>query len=224
MAKILLVEDDVPFSQIVKGWLTQEHHSVEVSHDGQAAQDNLAVFQYDLIILDWELPGMSGVDVLKEFRSHGGLTPILMLTGKTAVADKEAGLDSGADDYLTKPFHMKELSARVRALLRRASGLTSNVLKAGNLVLDPSNYRLTRGGEEIHLQKREFALLEFLMRNPNKVFSAEALMERVWASEADITPDAIRTCVMRLRKKIDSNPETSLIQNVHGVGYKLQAP
>src|SRR4030095_15121453 len=210
MAKILLVEDDVQLSRTVKGWLSLEHHSVETVQSGQDALDMLAVYQYDLIVLDWQLPGLSGLELCKEFRSQGGLTPILMLTGKSAIAEKEAGLDAGSDDYLTKPFHMKELSARVRALLRRASGMTSNVLSAGKLVLDPSLYRVTVNGEEIHLQKREFALLEFLMRNPNKVFSAEALLERVWASETDATPFAIRTCMMRLRRKIESGTDSSL--------------
>lgn len=222
MAKILLVEDDVQLSRTVKGWLSMEHHSVETVDGGQEALDMLAVYQYDLIVLDWQLPGLSGLDVCKQFRSQGGLTPILMLTGMSAIAEKEAGLDAGSDDYLTKPFHMKELSARVRALLRRASGLASNVLSAGKLVLDPSNHRVTINDEEIHLQKREFALLEFLMRNPNKVFSAEALLERVWASETDATEYAIRTCMMRLRRKIDSGTDSSLIQTIKGVGYKLQ--
>ncbi len=224
MAKILLIEDDVEFSGIVQGWLSNEHHSVEVVHDGSEARDRLQVYEYDLLILDWQLPGLSGIEVCKEFRSQGGVTPILMLTGKSAVTEKETGLDSGADDYLTKPFHMKELSARVRALLRRASRGTSNVLTIGGLVLDPSNYSVARDGTEIQLQKREFALLEFLMRNPNRVFSSEALLERVWATEADVTPDAIRVYIMRLRKKIDEGAKSSMIQTVHGVGYKLQTP
>jgi len=221
MAKILLVEDDLPLARTVKGWLSLEHHSVETVHNGLQALDTLAVYEYDLIILDWQLPELSGLEVCKQFRARGGLTPILMLTGKSAIAEKEAGLDAGSDDYLTKPFHMKELSARVRAMLRRAARLTSNVLSAGKLTLDPSNYRVTVNGEEILLQKREFALLEFLMRNPNKVFSAEALLERVWASETDATSYAIRTCMMRLRKKIDSDPESSLIETIKGVGYRL---
>src|SRR5262249_34277288 len=176
------------------------------------------------LILDWQLPGMAGIDICKEFRSQGGMTPVLMLTGKSAISDKETGLDAGADDYLTKPFHMKELSARVRALFRRASRGTSNILTIGDLVLDPSNYRVTRDGVEIQLQKREFALLEFLMRNPNRVFSSEALLERVWVTDADVTPDAIRVYIMRLRKKVDEGAKASLIQTVHGVGYKLQTP
>jgi len=224
MAKILLVEDDVEFSGIVQGWLSNEHHVVEVVHDGTEGRHWLQIYEYDLVILDWQLPGMSGVDLCKQFRAQGGLTPILMLTGKSAVAEKETGLDSGADDYLTKPFHMKELSARVRALLRRASRGTSNVLTIGGLVLDPANYRVTMNGGEISLQKREFALLEFLMRNPNRVFSAEALLERVWATESDVTPDAIRVYIMRLRKKIVDGEKSSMIQTVHGVGYKLQTP
>jgi len=224
MAKILFVEDDIEFSGVVKGWLTNEHHAVEVVHNGTEAQDLLQVYEYDLLIFDWQLPGLSGVEICKNFRSHGGMTPILMLTGMSAVSEKETGLDAGADDYLTKPFHMKELSARVRALLRRASRGTSNTLTISDLVLDPGNHRVTRDGQEIQLQKREFALLEFLMRNPNRVFSSEALLERVWATESDVTQDAIRVYIMRLRKKVDEGAKTPLIQTVHGVGYKLQTP
>src|SRR5215813_6435551 len=121
MAKILLIEDDIEFSGIIKAWLSNEHHAVEVVHDGTEGRHRIQVFEYDLLILDWQLPGMAGIDICKEFRSQGGMTPVLMLTGKSAISDKETGLDAGADDYLTKPFHMKELSARVRALLRRAS-------------------------------------------------------------------------------------------------------
>jgi len=222
MAKILVIEDDVEYAETLHRWLSHEHHSAEIVHNGQDARSRLQVFEYDLIILDWLLPGLSGKDLCEEFRSHGGLTPILMLTGKSAIVETEAGLDAGADDYLTKPCHMKELSARIRALLRRSSGLTSNILTSGGLVLDPGKWRVTKDGEELHLQRREFSLLEFLMRNPDTVFSADALLERVWAPDVDATPDAIRKCIMRLRRKIDVGTEFPTIQTVHGVGYKLQ--
>jgi DNA-binding response OmpR family regulator len=221
MAKLLLVEDDLELCGMVEDWLTHEHYQVEVTNNGAEAQERLAVFEYDLVLLDVDLPGLSGIDVCKGFRAQGGKTPILMLTGKKTIDDKEAGLDSGADDYLTKPFHMKELSARVRAILRRSSGQTSNVLKAGSLELDPTSFRVTLNGQDVHLQRKEFALLEFLMRNPNRVFSADALLERVWASESDATGEAIRTCLKRLRQKIDEPEKESIIRTVHGVGYKL---
>jgi DNA-binding response OmpR family regulator len=222
MAKILLVEDDVDYSGVLEGWLTDEHYTVEVLNDGSEARDRLAAYQYDLVILDWMLPGVTGVELCKEMRSEGNTTPVLMLTGRSAIEDKEQGFDAGADDYLTKPFNFKELSMRVRALLRRASGLASNCLTVGDIVLDPVSYSVTKGGEEVRLQRNEFALLEFLMRNPNRVFSAEALLERVWTADSEATSDAIRTCMKRLRKKLDSDPDSSIIQTLHGVGYKLQ--
>ncbi|HEY9870040.1 MAG TPA: response regulator transcription factor [Candidatus Obscuribacterales bacterium] len=223
MAKILIVEDDLDFCSMVEDWLSHEHHMVETVHDAADGRHRMLYEEYDLIIVDWNLPGGSGVELVKELRNKGATTPVLLLTGKSLVSEKETGLDAGADDYLTKPANLRELSARVRALLRRASGAASNVLKAGNLTLDPVTFRVTRNGEEIDLQRREFALLEFLMRHPDQVFSAEALLERVWASESDATRDAIKTCLKRLRKKIDVEGRESVIKTVHGVGYKLKA-
>lgn len=223
MAKILVVEDDPEFRDMIEDWLSHEHYTVDCVSTGDDGRQRVLYYEYDLIVLDWDLPGVKGVDICKEYRDKGGATPILMLTGKSSISEKEMGLDAGADDYLTKPFHVKELSARVRALLRRGSGLTSNVLKIGNLTLEPVNFRVTKGGVELELQRKEFLLLEFLMRNPNRVFSPEALLERVWSGESDATVDAIRTCVMRIRKKIDSEGQESIIKTVHGVGYKLLA-
>ncbi len=222
MAKILLVEDDPVLCGMTEDWLKHEHYSIEIATNGRDAREKIQFFEYDLFILDWELPEVTGIELCKEYRDGGGKTPILMLTGKKAIGEKEAGLDAGADDYLTKPFHMRELSARVRALLRRSSATTSNVLKAGNLEVDPTSFNVTRNGEQIHLQRKEFALLEFLMRNPNRVFSPESLLERVWASESDATVEAIRSCMKRLRQKIDVEGSASLIRTVHGVGYKLE--
>jgi DNA-binding response OmpR family regulator len=146
-----------------------------------------------------------------------------MLTGRGSISDKEAGLDSGADDYLTKPFNMKELSARIRAMLRRSTSQPSNVLTTGDLVVDPGKYKVLRKGVEIQLLPREFALLEFFMRHPDEVFSAEALLQRVWHSESEATSDALRTCIKRLRQKIDNSDEDSVIQTIPRVGYRLKA-
>ncbi|HEY9712601.1 MAG TPA: response regulator transcription factor, partial [Chroococcales cyanobacterium] len=184
--------------------------------------EKLQFYEYDLVVLDWQLPGLEGVDILKEFRSGGGITPVIMLTGKNSISDKETGFDSGADDYLTKPFHMKELSARVRALLRRPSTFVGNVLKAGQLELDPGNFKATKNGAEIKLQPKEFSLLEFFMRHPNQVFNTDTLLNRVWASESDATSDALTTTIKRLRKKIDAEGERSFLTTVHGVGYKME--
>jgi DNA-binding response OmpR family regulator len=224
MAKVLVIEDDLSLSRMIKDWLTIEHHNIETVADGKQGLEKLQYYQYDLVIMDWQLPGMEGVQILKEFRSSGGITPVLMLTGKNTIVDKEAGLDSGADDYLTKPFHMKELSARIRALLRRPTVMVGNILTAGKFSLDPTNHIVTRDGAELKLLPKEFALLEFLMRHPNQVFSADALLNRVWASESDATIDALTSCIKRLRKKIDADGETSSVRTVHGVGYKLDVP
>jgi len=144
-----------------------------------------------------------------------------MLTAKTATGEKISGLDAGADDYLTKPFDVGEVSARVRALLRRPAALTGNVLKLGQIVLERDTHRVTKTGEEIQLLPKEFALLEFFMRHPSQVFSAEALLDRVWASDSEASPETIRTYIKRLRQKIDNKETPSLIQTVHGVGYKF---
>jgi DNA-binding response OmpR family regulator len=222
MAKILLVEDDVDLAVMIVEWLSFEHHSVEVVHNGREGMERLRLCKYDTIILDWSLPEMSGLEILRHYRAEKGNAPIIMLTGKGGIADKESGLDSGADDYLTKPFNMKELSARLRAMLRRASGSQTNILTVGDLSIDPGKYKLTKSGKQIQLLPREFALLEFFMRHPDEVFSGEALLQRVWHSESDATSEAIRTCIKRLRQKIDASEEDSVIQTIPRVGYKLR--
>ena len=222
MAKILIVEDEFDLSEPVRLYLTHDHHLVEVVSDGNEALERLRFYKYDLIILDWMLPGMHGVDVCKTFRSTGGTTPILMLTSRRQTQDKIAGLDAGADDYLTKPFEVAEIAARVRALLRRPQAVTSNVLKIGHLELEPNSFRVTRDGEDVQLLPKEFALLEFFMRHPGQVFSAEALLDRVWSSESEASPETIRTYIKRLRQKIDNPGQPSMINTVHGVGYKLE--
>jgi len=221
MAKVLLVEDDQTLAHNIAEWLTLEHYIVESVADGTEAVDRLKFYQFDLIILDWLLPGLTGIEVCKQFRAHGGTTPILMLTGKKDVDEKEMGLDSGADDYLTKPFHLKELSARLRALLRRHPAVSSNNLTIGSMELSLQDHIFKKNGKVIRLFPKEFSLLEFLMRHPNQVFSSEALLDRVWNSSSDVSPESIRTYVARLRAKIDDADSESIIENVHGVGYKL---
>jgi len=222
MAKILLVEDDAESSQMTKSWLTLDRHEVDCVDNGEEAIAKLRVYNYDVILLDWQLPEHSGVDILKEFRRRGGTSPVLLLTGRALSSDKEIGLDSGADDYLTKPFDGKELLARIRALLRRSSGFTDSVLKCRDIVLDPQAYRVTRNGKEIHLLPKEFALLDFLMRNPSRLFSADVLLDRIWKNDADVTAEAVTSCIKRLRKKIDTADKPSMIRSIYGVGYKLE--
>jgi len=158
---------------------------------------------------------------MRKFREKGGKTPILMLTARSSIDDRAEGLDSGADDYLPKPFHAKELNARLRALIRRASQATTTVLHIGTLVLDPVARKVEKEGVELKLEPKEFNLLEFMMRNANTVFSAEALIDRVWESETLVSTDAIRTYIKGIRKKVDTDGEPSIIATVHGVGYRL---
>lgn len=224
MAKILVIEDDEELAAVVQDWLTDENHVVDLLTKGADGIERLENYHYDLLILDINLPDMTGIEVCKKFRDSGGTTPILMLTGRTAISDKEQGLDAGADDYLTKPFHPRELSARVRALMRRVGGgnEVATVLKARDLVLDPASHEVTRNGNKISLLPKEFSLLEFLMRHPEEVFSSETLLDRVWSSESDVSPDTVKVHINKLRSKIDVDGETSLIATVHRVGYKLQ--
>jgi DNA-binding response OmpR family regulator len=224
MAKILIVEDDPALQKNVKGWLEAEHFMVETVGTAQDALSFVGAYKYDLLILDWELPDSTGFDICKSYRQGGGKAPVLFLTARSSIDDKEAGLEVGGDDYLTKPFHVRELLARVRALLRRPSSLNDNVLHAGNLILDSKSFRLTKGGRDVRLARMEFALLEFLMRNQGQVFSQEALLERVWSSDSERSSEGLRGCIKKLRDKIDDKDQASLITNIHGVGYKFDPP
>ena len=224
MARILVVEDDSQVAQQLKKWLTMEEHAVDLVDDGTKAVQRMTSASFDLIVIDWMLPGsISGVDLLKQFRDAGGRTPVLMLTAKTEVADKMEGLGHGADDYLTKPFYMEELSARVRALLRRPEQFIGTVIKAGDITLDTNDGRITKGDQELKLSAKEFALLEFFMRHPGQIFNAEELLDHVWPTDAEATPLNARVYVSKVRSKIDQPGQPSLIQNVHGVGYKFEA-
>ncbi len=226
MAKILLVDDDRELVSMLKVWLESEHHIVEEIFEGPTALQQLGITQYDVVILDWDLPGMSGPSICKAFRDMRGSTPIIMLTGKKAISEKESGLDAGADDYLTKPFDVKELSARIRALLRRPQAMVSTVLQVQDIVLDGAKYRVTKGGEEVRLLPKDFALLEFFMRYPDQVFSSDALLQRVWQSDSEATSEAIRTAIKRIRQKLDDKDgeeSTSIIENIPKVGYRLRS-
>lgn len=222
MAKILVVEDDVDLAGRVQAWLEAERHIAEVAYDGTAAMEHLNSYTYDIIILDRELPGMSGLEVCKRFRTQGGLTPVIMLTGYDKLADKEAGFESGVDDYVTKPFQVKELSARIRALMRRPPPSQGPVLEFAHIKLDPSMHQVLVDGKEVELLPKEFALLEFFMRHPVQLFSPESLLKCVWDSEADSTVETVYTYVKRLRSKIDLDKKNSLIKTVYGMGYRLE--
>ncbi len=224
MAKILLAEDDQELNLVVRSYLLFEHHHVESVANGEDASALIKSSDFDLLILDWDLPKKSGLELVAETRSAGKNWPILMVTGKSKTTEKTTGLDSGADDYLTKPFPLDELGARVRALLRRSQRFsvdTGGKLKSANIELDVTRYSASQNGESISLLPREFQILEFFMRHPDHVFSPDAIINKVWPSETEVTVEAVRTTVKRLRKKID--PDGKLVETVHGVGYVFRS-
>jgi DNA-binding response OmpR family regulator len=221
MTMILIVDDDKGLVNLVFQSLIFEKYLCEIAYDGAEARRKLADPVFGLIILDWQLPDATGPDLLQEYRRAGGSAPVLMLTGKDAIEDKEVGLDSGADDYLTKPFSVKELTARIRALLRRPQDVQDNELRAGDLVLDSKQRKVDLNGRAVVLLPKEFQLLEFLMRHQNNVFSAEELLNRVWSSESESTLEATKSTMKRLRKKVD--PDGIYIHTKHGVGFIFQA-
>jgi DNA-binding response OmpR family regulator len=224
MPQILFVEDDKDLSAVVNEWLTADGYTVEVAHDGLTGWEFLRQYNYDVVILDWNLPGLSGPAMCGRYRAAGGVAPVIMLTAKSQITEKVEGFDSGVDDYLTKPFNLKELSARLRALLRRPQAVVTNVIINGYLELDVVKRRITKGGVEIHLLPRDFELLEFMMRHLDEVFSSEALLQRIWGSDAEATSDALRTSIKRLRQKLDvsDSDAQSFIENIPRVGYRLR--
>ena len=225
MPKILIVEDDKDLVMIVQNWLKAEYYSVDAATDGLTGFEYLKQAAYDVIILDWDLPGMPGVEICRRYRRDGGNIPILMLTGKNKIDNKEEGFDAGADDYLTKPFEMRELSARVRSLLRRPPTTTDAVLRVGKLEMDPAKHQVTSGGVALRLTRKDFELLECLMRNPDTFFNIETLIERAWSFDSEASASAVRTAIKRLRQSIDDgdSEEESMIESIRGVGYRMKS-
>ncbi len=221
MAKILIVDDDAEVREVLKSWLISETHAVDCLEDGSEVVDRLKHFQYDVVVLDWNLPVKSGVDACREYRAAGGKLPIIMLTGFSDIDAKTEGLDAGADDYLTKPFHPKELSARIRALLRRPSGIKQNALKLGSLSLDPVRKTVSCGEKTSELLPKEFAILEFLFRHPEEPFSSEAIVERVWPSESESSPDTVRVHITKIRGKLKEIGAPDRLVTSQGYGYKI---
>lgn len=221
--RILLVEDDSRVASFIRRGLREENYAVDVAADGERALFLAQTEEYDVIILDLLIPKKSGLEVLTELRAAGQKTPVLILTAKDERQDKVTGLDKGADDYLTKPFAFEELLARVRALLRRRGDLVQTTLRVGDLELDALKRQVTRGGKEILLTNREFALLEYLMRNLNRVVTRTLLAEHVWEHDFDPLSNVIDVHVARLRQKIDGSSSAKLIETVRGRGYMLKA-
>lgn len=222
--RILLVEDDKRVSSFIRRGLREEDYTVDVAEDGEQGLFLAQTGEYDLMILDLMLPKRSGLDMLQTLRSDKMATPILILTAKDEVEDKVKGLHAGADDYLTKPFKFEELLARIHALLRRRGDMLPTVLRVGNLELDTLRHRVTRAGRELKLTSREYALLEFLMRHTNEVVTRTMISEHVWEHDFDSLTNVIDVHVARLRRKVDDDFPTKLLQTIHGKGYILQAP
>ena len=220
--RVLLIEDDVTIARLLKEGLEDESYAVDVVNDGSEGYRTAAADDYDVIILDVMLPVMNGYEVCRSLRNDGNKTPILMLTARDTERDIVEGLDTGADDYLAKPFSFDVLLARIRALLRRPNEKLEEILQVGDLKLDPSSKKVTRASQEINLTAKEYGVLEYLMRNKGKVLSKEQIISHVWDFDADVLPNNVELFIMFLRRKIDKPFESKLIHTVSGFGYKLE--
>lgn len=224
MAKILLVEDDLGVAQLIQFTLESERFVVDHCGNASEALLNLRTNEYDLLVLDWALPDSTGVDLCKQYRSMGGSRPVLMLTARGASQDKVAGLSAGADDYVVKPFDPDELIARAKALLRRPPVISDSVLRVASIELDTDNFTVRKDGVPVTLLPKEFAILQLLMEHPDRYFTAEAILAKVWRSDLPVSTDSVRTQMKTLRKKLDSSDEdSSTIENVRGLGYKVKS-
>jgi DNA-binding response OmpR family regulator len=219
--KILVVEDEHLIATSIKKGLEQEKYVVDVAFDGLTGYDLASSGDYDLIILDLMLPKMDGLSVCRRIRQEKNHTPILMLTAKSQLEDKVIGLDSGADDYLTKPFAFEELLARIRALARRPRSTVNEILSFSDLTFNLSTLEVSRQGKNIKLSGKEYALLECLMRHPRQVLSKDQLIKHVWSYESNILPNTVEVYIRNLRQKIDKNYKVKLIKTVRGFGYKI---
>ena len=215
--RVLVIEDEHKIANAVKKGLTHESYAVDVVYDGVEGYDMASSEQYDVIILDIMLPGMDGIEICKKLRAQNIHIPILMLTSKSQVEDKVLGFNSGADDYLTKPFAFAELLVRIRALTRRPQNSVGTVLTVANLTLDTTNYEVKRGGNRIRLSNKEYALLEYLMRHKNQVVTKGQIINHVWNYDADVLPNSVEVYIRHLRSKVDEPfPDKHLIHTVKG--------
>jgi DNA-binding response OmpR family regulator len=222
--RILLIEDEHKIARALKKALEQESYAVDIAYDGDEGYAMATTEPYDLAIVDRMLPGeYDGIAIVKAMRNAKIHTPVLLLTALGGVSDRTHGLDSGADDYLIKPFALEELLARARALLRRPAQQQSTVLQADGLTLDTITYEVKRDGKDIQLTGKEFALLEYLLRNQNRPLPKELIISHVWDYNADILPNTVEVYIKYLRAKIDQPFKKQLIQTVRGFGYKLSA-
>jgi two-component system OmpR family response regulator len=221
--RVLVVEDEARMADVIRRSLVREGLAVDVSHDGDDALMKASAIDYDAVVLDVVLPGRSGFEVCQIMRERGVWAPVLMLTARDAVRDRVAGLDSGADDYLVKPFALAELLARLRSLARRGRPERPTILSAGDLELDPATHAVRRGGEPIELSAKEFALLEALMRRRGEVLTRVDLIEQAWDMAYETRSNVIDVYMRRLRQKIDEPYGLRTLETVRGVGYRLIA-
>jgi DNA-binding response OmpR family regulator len=222
--RILLVEDETKVASFIRKGLEEEQYQVDVAHDGEEGLQRVLASEHDLIILDLLLPRRDGTSILREVRERRIDTPVLILTAKDSVEDRVAGLNSGCDDYLPKPFAFAELLARSRALLRRKSTDRGAILVAGDLLLDPLTRRATRAGKNVELTSREYALLQYFMHHPNQILTRTMIAEQVWDYNFDNFSNVVDVYVNYLRNKIDRNFEPKLLHTVRGIGYVLKPP
>ena len=220
--RILLAEDEKELSNALVAILKHNNYSVDAVYDGADALDYGLSENYDVLILDIMMPKMSGLEALEKLRKQGVQTPVLMLTAKTEIEDRIAGLDMGADDYLGKPFAMGELLARVRAMTRRKSEFTSNLIESGNITLNKENFELSNGKSSLRLGNKEFQMLEMLMSNPKRLISTEQFMERIWGYDSEAEINVVWVYISYLRKKLASLDANVKIKAVRGVGYTLE--
>jgi DNA-binding response OmpR family regulator len=220
--RILVVEDEETLADALAEALEDERYAVDLAADGDTADELMAVNEYDLVVLDWTLPGPSGLELLSRWRQAGSEVPVLMLTARRDVDDRVGGLDAGADDYLTKPFSFVELLARVRSLLRRRHKILQN-LSAGDVELERSARRVTVAGEPVELAPKEFGILEYLLTRVDETVTRTELAEHVWDDSFDAMSNTIDVLVYRLRKKIDGGRDAKLLHTVKGVGYLLKS-
>jgi DNA-binding response OmpR family regulator len=219
--RILLVEDEKKVANIVVRGLKAERYAVDVCHDGQSAWEAADTYDYDLIILDLMLPGLTGTEILEKVRRKNSQVPILILTARNSMADKVKNFETGADDYLTKPFAFAELLVRVKALLRRGPVNRSSVLRVGDLEIDRLSQNVKRAGKKIELTAKEYSLLEYLATHPGRVFSRTMIIEHVWDQSFEGLTNIVDVYVRHLREKVDDPHPLKLIRTVRGVGYGL---
>ncbi len=220
--RILIVEDEKSLRTLLERRFTGEKYTVDACGDGREALSYIETGTYDCIILDIMLPGMDGLSVLREMRDRRHRTPVLLLTARDSIVDRVKGLDIGADDYLTKPFSYDELSARVRAMLRRGGEEKTTTLSLADLSMDTLTRTVTRGGKEIELTSKEFALLEYFLRHPGQVFTREQIISHIWNFDFDNDSNIVDVYVRYLRRKIDDDSATPLIHTIRGTGYTLR--